>query len=120
MVGDPKAQVDASTEELLFELDDLWRTALTQGHHGAGCSCCAAPIVVLTGDVLEQDIIFHLRRTYRNSGDTDLLGLVEQRDEQKQGSFVGWLRERGSTAEPTSFARMLDDISRILRSVGGR
>lgn len=119
MVGDVKPQVDRPIEDILFELDDLWRAALTQGHHGAGCSCCAAPMVVLTGDVLEQDILFHLRRTYRANGSIDLLDFIDQRDEKRQGGFIGWLRELGSSVAPGSFARLLNDIIPILRSVRG-
>ena len=104
--------------EAISTVSLLWRQAFDSVLHGAGCSCCGGQPVRLDAATLEQDVLFYLHRLYA-AGHPRLFAIVEDRQSKANGNLAAWLGELRETVSPEDIEQLADDLTRILRSIGG-
>jgi hypothetical protein len=115
MIGDDKKSPFCN---VLSEVTELWRNALSNAHYGAGCSCCGARPIVLNSDALEHDILHYLKSTYAGEGRRDLLDMLEKRTGKLATGFLSWLHGLSMDVDRAAVGRLYRDVAGVLRSLG--
>jgi hypothetical protein len=100
-------------------IEALWFQALAGGFHGPFCNCFAGPLLTLDARTLEADVLDYLLPRYAVERLHPLVEALKRRQTEPVGRFVDWLQSVPS-AEITGslYARLIDDISGILSSIG--